>query len=127
MNRIALLSTALLIVVLSCVAFISEILIDKPGQQIWVPALFVVLSLLTAVGLIRRVPIARPVAALLYLLTALGCAFQVVVFGFAFLQIETFDWEIFTQFSLNALTLILVVWSLWWLTKPQTIAVFRDN
>ena len=127
MNRSALWSTALLMVALSGASFVSELRMEGSKQAMFVPAIFVLLSVLTAVGLIQRVRIARPVASILYLLTALAALFQVVVLGLAAVEVEPLDWELIARFALSAIVLILVVWSLWWLTSRRTIEAFRNG
>ena len=125
MSRVALWLVALLLVGLSAAALIEEVLVGDPGQALFVPALFSALSLFTAVGLVRRVQIARPVASVLYLLTALGAAFQLVVAGAIVFQSEPFNWGLFVRFAMSAALLVFVVLSLWWLTKRSTITAFR--
>lgn len=125
MNRLALWSVALLLVGLSGVSFVEEVLVRDPRQDLFVPGLFAALSLLTAVGLVVRLKIARPIASVLYLLTALGGAFELVVAGTIAFQTEPFNWGLFIRFALSAVLLVLVVLSLWWLTKRSTIAAFQ--
>ena len=125
MSRVALWLVALLLVGLSGASLVEEVLVGDPGQGLFVPSLFCALSLLTAVGLVRRVRIARPVASVLYLLTALAGALEFAVAGTIAAQAEPFNWGLFFRFALNAVLLVLVVVSLWWLTKRSTIAAFR--
>ncbi|AVP96824.1 hypothetical protein C7S18_06235 [Ahniella affigens] len=125
MSRVALWLVALLLVGLSAAALVEEVLVGDPGQGLLVPGLFSVLSLLTAVGLVRRVQIARPVASVLYLLVALGAGFQFVVAGAIVFQADPFNWGFFGRFFLSAVLLLLVVASLRWLTKRSTVAAFR--
>ena len=125
MSRVALWLVALLLVGLSGASLVEEVLVGDPGQGLFVPSMFCALSLLTAVGLVRRVQIARPVASVLYMLTALAAAFEVVVAGTIAVQTEPFNWGLSVRFALSAVLLVLVVVSWWWLTKRSTIAAFR--
>ena len=125
MSRVALWLVALLLVGLSGASLVEEVSVGDAGHGLFVPGLFCVLSLLTAVGLVRRVQIARPVASVLYLLMALAGAFEFVVAGTIAVQMEPFNWSLFVRFAFSAVLLVFVVLSLWWLTKPSTIAAFR--
>ena len=127
MTRLWVWFTALLLVVLSGFAFLEELLTDESGQGLVVPALFTVLSLVTAVGLVCRIQIARFVASVLYLLTALGGAFQLVSLGVVIFQSEPFNWGLLTRFVLTGVFLAFIVASLWWLTSGPAVNAFRSR
>ncbi len=127
MNRTALWLCALLLLVLSLGSFVEELSSNHSRQELVLSSLFLALCALTSFGLIRRVPIARPVASGLYLVIFIGGAFQTGIWAIAAMSVKPFSWEVFVRFTVSAIILLLVLASTWWLTSANVIRAFRQG
>ena len=127
MNPTPLWLSALLLLGLSLGSFVEELVANNSRQELILSGLFMALCASTAVGLIRRAPIARPVASGLYLAIFVGCVFQTGIWGIAAMGVTPFSWEVFGRFAVSAVILVLVLACTWWLTSAKVIRAFKEG